>query len=72
MCAQLGRPDERRVADRLAQRLAVRHQVVVVLFRVVHVFRIVRDGPPLLFHAVEEERLPEGFHYAYDGLVLEA
>ena len=22
-------------------------------------------------HAVEEERLPEGFHYAYDGLVLE-
>lgn len=23
-------------------------------------------------HAVEEEKLPEGFHFAYDGLVLEA
>ena len=23
-------------------------------------------------HAVEEQRLPQGFHYAYDGLVLEA
>ena len=23
-------------------------------------------------HAIEEEKLPEGFHYAYDGLVLDS
>jgi hypothetical protein len=23
-------------------------------------------------HAIEEQKLPEGFHYAYDGLTLEA